>query len=231
MTTTSCCANGEPTTDSGKQHNNEKRKGGSNSITSSSPAVAAGGHGDGTMVPIIRSPPSSSSPSSSHQKISILVFRGYPYDSVDTRVAKLHLSFGENGEGKSENSRDRDRDRERDITFEIRRTTASPPHPVVHESTNLGPPSKRPRFLRKIDVATVHLAASGGERDTNNTNNSNTMALRDTIRAISPNPEWDDRNWVDDVLRVLQTAWPSQIHNSDVTYALNYMVDVLYRGS
>ncbi|KAK7741894.1 hypothetical protein SLS62_010905 [Diatrype stigma] len=225
MTTTSCCANGEPTTDSGKQHTNEKRKGGSNS---SSPAVAAGSQGDGTMVPIIRSPPPSSS--NNYQKISILVFRGYPYDSVDTRVAKLHLSFLSETNGES--SRDRDGSRERDITFEIRRTAAaaaSPPHPVVHESTSQGPPSKRPRFLRKIDVATVHLGpGGGGERDANK---NNAMALRDTIRAISPNPEWDDRNWVDDVLRVLQTAWPSQIHNSDVTYALNYMVDVLYRGS
>lgn len=171
--------NGEPTTtESGK--NNESQN-------------LEGSKGDGAMAPRLS------------QKISILVFRGYPYDSVDTRVAKLHLDFNE-----SEN---------RDITFEIK----AGPHPAVHESTNQGPPNQgppnqRPHFLRKIDVATVLVSS---ERD---------MALRDIIRGISPNPEWDDRNWVDDVLRVLQAAWPSQIHNSDVTYALNFMVDVFYRG-
>ncbi|RYO79277.1 hypothetical protein DL766_002092 [Monosporascus sp. MC13-8B] len=134
------------------------------------------------------------------QKISILVFRGHPKDSVDTRVAKLHLDFQE-----SEN---------RDITFEM----GPGPYPVLQELTNQGPPSQRPHFLRKIDVATVPVAS---ELD---------MALRDTIRSIPPNPEWDDRNWVDDVLRVLQAAWPLQINNGDVTYALNFMVDVLYLG-
>ena len=149
------------------------------------------------------------------QKISILVFRGHPEDSVDTRVAKLHLDFDDN-----------DDDEKRahggghvvgDVTFEIR-SDAQRREAVVRELANQGPPSQRPHFLREIDVATVPVSS---ELDT---------TLRDLIRGVSPNPEWDDRNWVDDVLRVLQAAWPSQINNSDVTYALNFMVDVLYHG-
>ena len=141
------------------------------------------------------------------QKISILVFRGAPEDSVDTRVAKLHLDFDDHGQGRGQGPGD--------VTFEIRPGS----QPVVHELVNQGPPSQRPHFLRAIDVATVPVAS---ELDT---------TLRDLIRGVAPNPEdWDDRNWVDDVLRVLQAAWPSQIHNCDVTYALNFMVDVLYHG-
>ncbi len=176
---TSPAANGGPTNESGKSNQRQAQASGGS---------GSGSNDDGGMAPRFS------------QKISILVFRGYPEDSVDTRVAKLYLDF--------------DGSENRDITFEIIPNS----QPEVRELTNQGPPNKRPHFLRKIDVATVPVSSA---LDT---------ALRDTIRGISPNPEWDNQNWVDDVLRVLQASWPSQINNSDVTYALNFMVDVLYRG-
>ena len=169
---------------------------GSSSSSNKTRGQDTDGKGDGaTMAPKLS------------QKISILVFRGHPEDSVDTRVAKLHLDFDERAHGGHVG----------DVTFEIR-SDAQRREAVVRELANQGPPSQRPHFLREIDVATVPVSS---ELDT---------TLRDMIRGVSPNPEWDDRNWVDDVLRVLQAAWPSQIHNSDVTYALNFMVDVLYHG-
>jgi hypothetical protein len=134
------------------------------------------------------------------QQISVLVFKGQPRDTQGSRVAKLCIIF--NG------------DESTNVTFEF----VTRPQPRLVATTNQDAPSTRPHFERKIDVSTVSVAS---QQDT---------MLCDAIQGITPNPEWDSQNWVDDVLRTLQAAWPTQILEDDVTYAVNHMVDVICQG-
>jgi hypothetical protein len=135
-----------------------------------------------------------------YQHISVLVFRGQPRDTQGSRVAKLCITF--NG------------DEDTNMTFELIKR----PQPRLEAVMNKGPPSTKPHFERKIEVAVVSTAS---ERDT---------GLRDAIQGIIPNPEWDSQNWIDDVLRALQSVWPTQILEDDVTYAVNHTVDVICQG-
>jgi len=51
--------------------------------------------------------------------------------------------------------------------------------------------------------------------------------LLTTLRAIKANPEWDHRNWFDDVLKKLRDKYPEEFSDAAIEPCIDYAVNLL----
>ncbi|KAH7012767.1 P-loop containing nucleoside triphosphate hydrolase protein [Microdochium trichocladiopsis] len=97
-------------------------------------------------------------------------------------------------------------------TFELAGTR---PNWTIRESTNTTHPSEGPSVVGSVDIATI--SSNAQQED----------ALLSILRAMNVNPEWDQRNWFDDVLRRLGETWPTEFADDMIAPFLDYTVRLL----
>ncbi|KAH7016575.1 uncharacterized protein B0I36DRAFT_397314 [Microdochium trichocladiopsis] len=135
------------------------------------------------------------------QVVSILIIQVHPRDTQETRTTQLCVT--------------RQLFHSTDLvshTFELAGTR---PNWTIRESTNTTHPSEGPSVVGSVDIATI--SSNAQQED----------ALLSILRAMNVNPEWDQRNWFDDVLRRLRETWPTEFADDMIAPFLDYTVRLL----
>jgi len=90
------------------------------------------------------------------------------------------------------------------------------PYWTVRESTSTSALREVAGVAGHVDVATIS-PTSAEQND----------VLLTTLRAIKANPEWDHRNWFDDVLKKLRDKYPEEFSDAAIEPCIDYAVNLL----
>ncbi|KAJ1331917.1 hypothetical protein MN608_05381 [Microdochium nivale] len=137
------------------------------------------------------------------QKVSILVVRGQPRDTQDTRATKLCVSHQLPGMA---------------VVNHIFELAGTRPTLKIRQSSASTPLSSDPHVVRNIEVATISTTAE--QKD----------ALLAALRTMSVSSEWDHRNWLDEVLKRLKVSWPIDFADDAVEPLINHATDLILKA-